>query len=128
MRFQALSKALMLGAALLLACTAFAASKQTMTIEHSVKVNGTELKAGDYKVEWEGTGPEVEVSFVQGKRVVAKAPAHLVDLSNASANNAAVTKANGGSVPSLSGVRFEGKKYALELSESSEGMQSGSSK
>ena len=44
MKFATVSKSLMLGAALFLASTAFAANKQTLTISHSVKVNGTELK------------------------------------------------------------------------------------
>jgi hypothetical protein len=37
-------------------------------------------------------------------------------------------KQNGDGSTSLAGARFQGKKYALELGEASEGMQAGSSK
>jgi hypothetical protein len=128
MKFATVSKSVMLGLALLLASSAFAATKGSLQISHPVTVNGTQLKAGDYKVAWDGTGPNVEVSILQGKNVIAKTPAHVVDLSTASPNSAAVTKTNSDGSASLAGVRFEGKKFALELGEASDGMQSGSSK
>ena len=73
-------------------------------------VNGTTLKPGDYKVQWEGSGPNVELSILQGKNVVAKVPAHVVDLPTPAANNAAVTRKNDSGPNSLAGVRFQGKK------------------
>jgi hypothetical protein len=39
-----------------------------------------------------------------------------------------VTRESGSGASSLAGIRFEGKKLALELGEASEGMQAGSSK
>jgi hypothetical protein len=128
MKFATVSKSVMLGLALLLASSAFAATKGSLQISHPVTVNGTQLKPGDYKVEWDGSGSNVEVSILQGKNVIAKAPAHLVDLSSASANNAAVTRTNSDGSSSLAGVRFGGKKVSLEFGEASEAMQAGSSK
>jgi hypothetical protein len=122
------SKSLVLGLALLLASSAFAATKASLQLSHPVTVNGTPLKAGDYKVQWEGNGPNVELSIMQGKNVVAKVPAHVVDLQTPAANDAAVTRQNGSGPNSLAGLRFQGKKFALELSEGSDGMQGGSSK
>jgi hypothetical protein len=40
-------------------------STHTVNFQDSVEVGGTQLKAGDYKVEWQGTGPEVQVNFLQ---------------------------------------------------------------
>ena len=128
MKFANVSKALVLGLALILATSAFAANKATLQLQNPVSVNGTQLKAGDYKVEWDGTGPNVEVSIKQGKNVVAKVPAKVVDLSSAAANNAAVTHRNDDGSASLAGIRFEGKKYSLEFGSTGDGMQSGSSK
>ena len=85
MKFATVSKSLVLGLALTLASSAFAASKANLTLNNPTSVNGTKLKPGDYKLEWDGTGPNV-------------------------------------------GVRFQGKKYALELGEGGDGMQAGSSK
>ena len=128
MKFATVSKSVMLGLALLLASNAFAATKGSLQISHPVTVNGTQLKPGDYKVEWDGSGPNVEVSILQGKNVIAKTPAHLVDLNAASSNSAAVTRTNSDGSSSLAGVRFEGKRFALELGEATDGMQAGSSK
>jgi hypothetical protein len=78
-------------------------------------------------LEWDGSGPNVEVSILKGKKVIAKVPAKVVDLEKASSNDAAVLKQSGNE-STLAGVRFQGKKYALELGEASDGMQAGSSK
>jgi hypothetical protein len=130
MKFATVSKSLVLGLALLLASSAFAGtpSKGSLQLSNPVTVNGTTLKAGDYKLNWEGNGPNVELSIMQGKNVVAKVPAHLVDLPSPAANTAAVTKKQDSGVNALSGIRFQGKKQALEIGDSSDGMQSGSSK
>ncbi len=128
MKFATVSKSVMLGLALLLASSAFAATKGSLQISHPVTVNGTQLKLGDYKVEWDGSGPNVEVSILQGKNVIAKTQAHVVDLNTAPDSNAAVIRNNSDGSASLSGVRFGGKKTALEFGEASDGMQAGSSK
>jgi hypothetical protein len=128
MKFATVTKSLVMGLVLLLAGSAFAASKATLTLNHETTVNGTKLKAGDYKLQWDGSGPDVEVSIVQGKNVVAKVPAKVVDLNSNAANDAAVIKNNSDGSSTLAGVRFAGKKYALELGEAADGMQAGSSK
>jgi hypothetical protein len=128
MKFATVSKSLVLGLALLVTSSAFAATKGSLQINHPVSINGTSLKPGEYKVEWDGAGPEVQVSILQGKNVVAKVPAKVVNLDAASQNSAAVTKTNDDGSSSLSGVRFQGKKFALELGDSSDSMQAGSSK
>ena len=43
-------------------------------------------------------------------------------------HNAAVVKHNNDGTSTLAGARFEGKKFALELGDSGDGMQAGSSK
>jgi hypothetical protein len=128
MKFATVSKSVVLGLAVLLASSALAATKASLQLSNPVTVNGTTLKAGDYKIQWEGDGPNVEVSFTQGKTVVAKAPARVVELETPAANDAAVTLKNDKGSNSLAGLRFQGKKIALELSAASDGMQGGSSK
>jgi hypothetical protein len=128
MNYATISKTLVLGAALILASSAFAASKASLSISNPVNVNGTTLKPGDYKLQWEGAGPDVELSIMQGKNVVAKAPAHLVNLDNVAENSAAVTRKSGDGTTSLAGVRFAGKKFELDLGQPTDNMQQGSSK
>lgn len=128
MKFATVSKSLVMGLALLVASSAFAATKGSLQLNNPVTINGTTLKPGDYKVQWEGSGPNVELSIIQGKNVVAKAPAHIVELQSAAGQDAAVTRKNDSGPNSLTALRFQGKKFSLELGEAGDGMQSGSSK
>lgn len=128
MKFATVTKSLVLGFAVLLASSAFAATKANLQIFNPVTVNGTKLKPGEYKVQWEGSGPNVELSIMQGNNVLAKVPARLVQLEQPANDDAAVTRKNDSGTSTLAGVRFHGKKFALELGEASDGMQSGSSK
>jgi hypothetical protein len=128
MKFATVSKSLAMGLALMLATSAFASDKGKLQINHPVTVNGTTLKPGDYKLEWTGSAGNVELSIIQGKNVLAKVPAHVVDLNSPSASDAAVVNNGDNGTKTLAGVRFEGKKFALELGDSSDSMQAGSSK
>ena len=58
-----------------------AASKDSekVSFDERVTVGGTQIPAGDYRVQWEGTGTSVEVNFIQAKKIVAKVPASLVE-------------------------------------------------
>jgi hypothetical protein len=128
MKFATVSKTLVMGVAVLLATSAFAATKASLELKHPTTVNGTQLKPGEYKLQWDGTG-SVEVSIMLGKNVVAKVPARVVELSSPAQNTAAVVQSNSDGSNSLTGARFEGKKYSLELgSGSAEGAQAGSAK
>jgi hypothetical protein len=40
-------------------------SKPTGSFQDSVEVGSTQLKAGDYQVEWQGTGLAVHLTFLQ---------------------------------------------------------------
>jgi hypothetical protein len=130
MKFATVTKSAFLGLALLLASSAFAGNtnKADLHLNNPTLVNGTKLKAGDYRLEWEGTGPSVDVSIKQGKTVLAKVQGKVVDLDSPASNSAALLQRNDDGTTALTGARFEGKKFALELSESSDGMQAGSSK
>jgi hypothetical protein len=127
MKFATVSKSIALGLGLLLASSAFAATKGSLQLMDPVTVNGTTLKPGDYKVQWEGSGPNVELSILRGKNVMAKVPAHVVELQTPAANDAAVTRVGDGGQKALAGVRFAGKKTALDISEATTSMQSNGS-
>jgi len=128
MKFATISKSVVMGLALLLASSAFAATKGNLTLLSPATINGTQLKPGDYKLEWDGSGPSVDVSIMQGKKVIAKVPAKLVDLQKATINDEVLVKKGDDGSATISGARFAGKKVALEIQGSSDGMQAGSSK
>ena len=126
MKFTKISKGLLLGLAVLLATSAFAANKGTMQFQDPVTVNGKELAAGDYNVKWEGNGPNVEVNILRGNNVVATVPARMVDLERVPDKNSVVTVVDSGR-KSLSEIRLSGRKYALAISgESAKANSSGS--
>jgi hypothetical protein len=114
MKLNNLAKTVVLGLAALLATSAFASNKCSITVQEPFTVNGQQLAAGNYQLRWDGTGSNVEVSFLKGKKEVAKSPAKLVALDKASSSDATIVDHTGG-MASVSEVRFGGKKYALEI-------------
>ncbi len=50
-----------------------------ITFTETVTINGTAVPPGDYHIVWQGTGPSVEATILQGKNVLATAPATLVN-------------------------------------------------
>ena len=120
MTFSNTFKGLLLGLALLLATSAFAANKGSLQVSKS-------LAAGEYTVKWEGNGPNVELNILQGKKMVATIPARLIDLDRSAVGNTAVVKRNGDGSRSLAEIRFAGKKYALALGDESAKADAGDS-
>jgi len=123
------SKGLLLGLTLLLATSVFAGSQSKGSLQtlSAVTVNGKTLPAGAYSLKWEGSGSSVQLNIIKGSKVVASTPARLVDLGDASSSDSAVVRSNGDGSKSLAEVRFEGKKYALQIGdESSSSGMSGS--
>jgi hypothetical protein len=126
MKVSKISKGLLLGLALLLATSAFAANKGSLLVSDAFSISGKQLAPGDYTVKWEGTGPNVELSILQGKTVVATTPARLVDLSSSASQNTAVVRKNGDGSRSLTEIRFSGKKFALAIGEETAKAEQGS--
>ncbi|MGH9528367.1 MAG: hypothetical protein ACRD2S_00440 [Terriglobales bacterium] len=115
MKISGNSKYLVLVMALLFSSVAFASNKSSLRVTTQLSVNGKTLAPGDYSVIWDGNGPDVQVNFVKGKKVVATAPAHVIDLNNKPANDSAVVKKNEDGSSSLAQIRFGGKKQALDF-------------
>ena len=102
---------------LLVAATTLAGNttKKTMHLYEKAKVYGTLLTPGDYKVEWSGTGPNVELSILQGKDTVATVPARIVaeHTRNEQDGYILAPAKNGGQ--SIQEIFFGGTKYDLEI-------------
>jgi hypothetical protein len=97
---------------------AFAASnshKNNFELLAPAQINGTQIPAGEYTAKWEGSGPNVQVSILQGKKVVATVPGQLVPLSkNAADTRTEITNGSKGS-RELTSLQFAGKKFSLQL-------------
>jgi len=105
-----------------------AATKASLILVNPTKVNGTTLTAGKYVVEWKGSGPNVEVSVLRGKTILIKLQARLVDLKFPLAQGAVLTRKDADGTTVLTGVQFGGKRFAIELDESNNSVQSASVK
>ena len=51
--------------------------QQTVDITNQVQVGNVKLNPGRYKVEWQNAGPNVNVSFLEGKKVITTVPGTL---------------------------------------------------
>ena len=92
---------------LLMPVMAFAAQKNsaTITLDQAVTVEDTQIPAGQYKVSWEGNGPDVTVSFAEDNKTVVTA---LAELSNNTTNEQSVeTDTAGGGTPVLDAVALK---------------------
>ena len=127
MNASKMSKGLLLGLALLLATSVFAANKGSFQVSDPVTVNGKQIAPGEYTVKWEGNGPNVELNILSGKNVVATVPARMIDLERAPSRDSAVTVINSDGHKSLNEIRLSGKKYALAVGAETANAESGDS-
>jgi len=103
---------------LLLAASAVAGetNKTKLKVSEDVTVGGKQIPAGEYQVEWTGTGSSVELSFSSGKETVAKVPAQIVPLKVATARNGYATDSAAGA-KAVTDIFISGKKFELSLGE-----------
>ena len=85
--------------------TAAAAHKKDVKFNQPVSLNGTNIAAGEYKVEWDESG---NVKITQDKKVVASGQAKLVALEKPSSRNSFTTRGS-----KLTRMQFEGSKTEI---------------
>ena len=100
----------------LLVTVTFAASKNqgTFTLQDTARVGSTELRPGQYKVEWTaGTGGAVKVEILQRGKTVATAEGKLKDLEAPSPYDAVIVKPVSDNQKSIAEINFSKQKQAL---------------
>jgi hypothetical protein len=132
MKFSLFSKLTTVMTAMLLATAAYSASpvhKGSLTVSEPIQVNGTQVPPGEYKVTWEGEGPETSVHILNGKKEVASAPCKVVALDKKVSQDESEVKSTSTGTKELTALRFSGQKYQLDIPEtaSQAEMKSGSS-
>jgi hypothetical protein len=103
-----------------LSLNAFAKDKNEtqVTLSDSVQVGTTELKPGDYTLQWEGNGPDVQVKVLKGRNLVATVPAKL-EQGTSGRHPDAITIRSVSNVKTLDQVDFAGGKRSLVFGEAS---------
>jgi hypothetical protein len=101
-----------------LSLNAFAKDKNEtrVTLSDSVQVGTTGLKPGDYTLQWEGNGPDVQVKVLKGRNLVATVPARL-EQGTSGRNADAITIRSVSNVKTLDQVDFAGGKRSLVFGE-----------
>ena len=108
-------------ASLLLAASVFAApsTKGTLKLFEPVTVQGKQLPPGQYTVEWNGEGPNVQLSIAAGKNAVTNIPARVVAVTPKHPTTGySSTKQQDGQA-ALTSVFFQGKAYELQIDQQS---------
>ena len=102
--------------ALLLAGTAFAvgANSGNLHLDQAVTVQGKQLKSGEYRVQWNGTGDTVQVNITDENRVVTTLTAHVIAVASKNESDGHVIRDADGS-NTLTQIFFRGKNYGLHL-------------
>lgn len=78
-----------------------------------VQIGDTKLEPGYYKVEWQGAGPVVQVSFQQKGKTVVTVPGTLETNDDQVTQDAIVIEATSGDASILKEIRFGHQKEAL---------------
>lgn len=116
MKRSMIYKNLLAGLALLLATSAFAAknpNQGSFEVFEPTTVDGHQLVPGQYRLTWEGTGPDIEAMILSQGKVVATVPAHFTDLNAAPRENSTESRRNDDGTQSLTQLDFAGKKFAV---------------
>jgi hypothetical protein len=100
--------------AVLCSLSAFARDKNqhSVNISDAVQIGATQLQPGNYKVEWQGTGPDVQVTFLQNGRTVATVPGTL-KTNDAQVSQDAIVTDNASANKKLNEIDFAHDKQAL---------------
>ncbi len=105
------------GSALLLSSAAVAgdSNKGSLQLYEKVNVEGKELNPGRYTITWDGSGPDVKVTILQGKQAVATFPAHVTEQATRNTEDAYGSNADSNGSRTLTAIYPNGKRFSLEI-------------
>lgn len=119
------AKGMVLAGMVLVGTMALAAGKGSLQLNHAMSVAGKQLGSGKYRLQWDGTGDQVELKIFEGKSLVVSTPARLITRDSPSSSDATMSTTNNDGSSSLSQIRFRGKSYVLEIAEPGGGASAG---
>lgn len=94
----------------------------SVDIFDALRIGGTQLKPGNYKVEWQGDGPAVQVSFQHNGKTVVTVPATLKTNDAGVTRDAIMTEATSPDTATLKEIDFGHQKQALVFDQNPGGM------
>ncbi len=118
---------MLFGSALLFSSAALAGgnNKGKLELTDKIVVDGKAIEPGNYRVEWDGSGPAVQVQILQGKQTVATLTAHVTEQASPNPQDAYSTVDGPGGSRALTAIYPGGKRLALEFDQNAASPQSG---
>jgi hypothetical protein len=115
MKFNTLAMSLLALGLFGSSAVAHESNKTTLNLYEKVTVNGKTLNPGKYTVDWEGSGPNVQVNILQGKHTVATTSAHVEEQPSSNANSAYGSTTQPDGTRALTTIFVGGQHTALQL-------------
>jgi hypothetical protein len=93
-------------------------NQHSVEIPDSIQVGGTQLQPGSYKVEWQGTGPGIQVNFVRDGKTVATVPGTLKTNDAHVTQDEIVTNTTSANTKTIEEIDFRRTKESLVFEQS----------
>ena len=90
-------------------------NQHSVEIPAAIQVGGVQLEPGNYRVKWQGTGPDIQVTFLRDGKTVATLPATLKTNDVQVTQDAIVTDS---ATKTLTEIDFHRDKEALVFQQS----------
>ena len=87
--------------------------KKDVNLADQVVLAGKTLPPGQYKVEWQGNGPNVKVNFVRSGKTVLTAPAKVAQLKTKAPYDAVVERTRKNGAKTISEIEWNNQRQAL---------------
>ena len=111
--------ALITGFALFLPGLAIAKQQKNegkLQLTDSVRIGTSQLKPGNYKVEWDGAGPMVKVNYLENHKTVATSTGKIIDLKKPATEDSYVLKPlKNGKAKTIEEIDFSNRTQALRI-------------
>jgi len=93
-------------------------NRHSVEISDSVQVGGAQLKPGKYNLQWQGSGPEIQVSFVHNRQTVATVRGTLKSNDPHVTEDDVVTDTTNTNAKTLKEIDFRHNKESLVFEQS----------
>ncbi len=87
--------------------------KKNVQVADQVVLAGKTLAPGQYKVEWQGNGPNVKVNFLKSGKTVLTAPARVAQLKTKAPYDAVVENTRKNGTKTITEIQWNNQREAL---------------
>jgi hypothetical protein len=100
------------------AVQAGASHSMNLKLDSAATLKGEKLSPGDYRLSWTAEGTEADLTIAQGRKVVAKAHATLVEKEKPAGEDMVLFRKGSDGLPMISEIHHRGEKAVIVLTAS----------